>query len=91
MTLNGTKCLSCHVAEKLFINDCGNDANLLESLGVTPLSRECHSQVTSTRIIHGHLRLYTRDRSIDHFRFDFVMARLRKGGSFRCATKLLDS
>lgn len=42
-------------------------------------------QVTLTQIIHGHLRLYIGDHSIDHFRFDFVRlatARLGKGGSF---------
>lgn len=34
----------------------------------------------------------TRDRGIDHFRFDFVRlatARLGKGGSFRCARQTL--
>lgn len=90
MSLNIMSFMPRRGKNNLFINNCGDDINLLESPGVSPFSRECHPQVTLTQIIHGHLRLYIGDHSIDHFRFDFVRlatARLGKGGSFRCARR----
>lgn len=86
LRLNRTKCLLRRDREKTIYQRLRGQCQFVGVAGV-PLLRAGHPQVTQTRIIHGHSRLYRgryRSLSIRFRAISYGTSRKRWRVSFRC-------